>query len=300
VHISPGQHLVFDPFDGRPFRLRVAARPLDLDTWLVVDEHFEADMAEKSRLLSTEPGRAACVAMQTDDEAEANVEASCKELLERIHHHQRAKQTADGSPRAVDVPPGLSPIDEAGRLTQEDWCVLLQSRRAGPYVLRAASLCFPNRWRLSEKLGHPISAIHEPVPLYAEQIAAATDALIARVTVDRPVWRINWSITDDPRLHQPSGHFDPGAGTRVVSEVGSDVFLRIERQTLIRLPETGAVIFGIRTLIRTLSEVISADSSVAHRIATSLRTMPDGMREYKSLGVLGPTVIDWLDSLSAA
>ena len=34
------------------------------------------------------------------------------------------------------------------------------------YTLEAASLCFPARWRLMDKMGLPMSGIHKPVPDY--------------------------------------------------------------------------------------------------------------------------------------
>jgi dimethylamine monooxygenase subunit A len=46
-----------------------------------------------------------------------------------------------------------NPLDLAGRLVQEDLCLMLPSDRG--YLLSAASLCFPSRWRLHEKLGKP-------------------------------------------------------------------------------------------------------------------------------------------------
>ena len=40
----------------------------------------------------------------------------------------------------------------------------------GP-VFTAGVLCFPSRWRLMEKIGKPLSAVHGPVPLYADRLA---------------------------------------------------------------------------------------------------------------------------------
>jgi dimethylamine monooxygenase subunit A len=287
VRIPPGQHLPFDPFDGRPFRLRVAGRPLHPSAWIVVDDRYDADMAEKDRLLASPVSHQACVAVRE------GAEDACSELFERIVDHI-GKHLPGLHGLGLPGPVDLSPIDCAGRLTQEDWCVLTRPNEQAPFALSAASLCFPNRWVLAEKLGRPISAIHEPVPQYAEQISAATDALLHRLTPDRPVWRINWSITDDARLHQPSSHGGPTASSRVVDDIGQQVFLRIERQTLVQLPKSRAVVFGIRTIVRTLDDVLRSDPTAAERMATSLRTMPDGMRAYKSLGRLGPLVMAWL------
>ena len=77
------------------------------------------------------------------------------------------------------------PLDEAGRLVQEDLCVLVE--RTAATVLEAASLCFPSHWRLHEKLGRSLAAIHAPVPHYAEELEAKVDTFFDRLRVDRPV-----------------------------------------------------------------------------------------------------------------
>ncbi len=296
MQIPPGQHLPFDPFDGKPFRLRVGARPLDPANWIVLDERIEDSLNEKYKLLDDPTSHAACIAEPTDEPTKA----ACVELLETVEGYLRAYEPdhLTRQDKRLSAYGELTPIDRAGRLVGDDWCVLMRSEEDQLLRLAAASLCFPSRWKLHEKVGLPLLEIHQPVPEYAEAIGTPTNASIDRITADKPIWRVNWSVSDDARLHQPTGHFDPSAGSRVV-DIGSDVVLRIERQTLIRLPKSGAVVFGIRTIIRTLNEVVSSEPSVAERMATSLRTMPDGMRAYKSLGLLGPRVISWLEARSA-
>ena len=67
------------------------------------------------------------------------------------------------------TPPDCDPLELAGRLVQEDLCII-QDAADGPRFT-AAVLCFPSRWRLHEKLGQPLAAVHGPVPLYAERLA---------------------------------------------------------------------------------------------------------------------------------
>ncbi len=309
MQLVPGDDLPFDPFDGRPLRLRVAARPLDPAEWIVLDDRTPAELAEKDALLADPATRAACVA---DDGSRFAREAAV-ELLDAVETHLAHHHRDHLAARTAELPADLAPLDRAGRLVPEDWCLL------DPPVLVGATLCFPNRWVLAEKLGRPLSEIHGPVPGFAERIGRATDLAVARVEPDQPITRWNWSIHDDARLHQPGHHHVPaaglaltrgdggagtGAGTGAGSEAGSGagsraevgalVVLRLERQTLVRLPRTRAVVFGIRTLVRTLDEVLAADPTVAGRLAVALETMPDDLRAYKSLERLGPVVSAWL------
>src|SRR3546814_12081030 len=61
------------------------------------------------------------------------------------------------------------PLDLAGRLVQEDLC--LMTAEGGAWRLAAASLCFPSRWRLADQLGRPMAAIHDPVPGFNDRLA---------------------------------------------------------------------------------------------------------------------------------
>jgi hypothetical protein len=49
----------------------------------------------------------------------------------------------------------MHPLDLAGRVVPDDLC-LVQADADGVPRLVAASLCFPSRWRLGEKLGRPL------------------------------------------------------------------------------------------------------------------------------------------------
>ncbi|MBV9785849.1 MAG: DUF3445 domain-containing protein, partial [Acidisphaera sp.] len=76
----------------------------------------------------------------------------------------------------------------------------------GPYRLTAASLCFPTRWRLADKIGKPMQAIHATVPLYAERLARPVDRFFEKLAPQRPVFRTNFSLLDNPALFQQGGH----------------------------------------------------------------------------------------------
>ena len=114
------------------------------------------------------------------------------------------------------------------------------------YTLEAASLCFPSHWRLHEKLGRSLAAIHAPVPHYAEELEAKVDTFFGRLRVDRPVVRRNLSIHCHDDLHRPEPHESPDSFAPDASGV-DEIWLRSERQTLVRLPRTDAVLFTIKT-----------------------------------------------------
>ncbi len=59
-----------------------------------------------------------------------------------------------------------------------------------------------------------------------------------------PIWRANASVGHDPRLFRPRREADPPS-----PEAPDPPYIRSERQVLMRLPETGAIVFSIHTIM---------------------------------------------------
>ena len=141
--------------------------------------------------------------------------------------------------------PGCDPLECAGRLVQEDLC-LIQYGDQGP-VFTAGVVCFPSRWRLLEKIGKPLAAVHGSVPFYADRLSRAVDRFMCHVKAGHIAARLNWSVLDDPALFQPTGKWRLDDNPAITADnAGERLFLRVERQTLRRLPRSEAVLFGIR------------------------------------------------------
>ncbi len=213
---------------------RMGTRSLGEHRWLIVDEHLDAELDLRARLLRER---------RSEVLAEPPPAAAATEELE-------AMVAAAG----VGIASGSTPLERLGRSVQEDFCLL--SRGTDEWVLDAAVLCFPSRWRLADKLGRPLTEVHGPVPRYAPTLAERVTTMLDRLG-ERTVLRRNWFVHPDPSLFQP---LRPPGGDPVVpaTDCGSGLFLRSERQTLRRLPSTGWVVFTIRIQQCTLGDLAMA------------------------------------------
>ena len=128
-----------------------------------------------------------------------------------------------------------------GTRLAEDVCVL--SLHQSAYRLSAAVLCFPNRWKLQEKMGRTVTEIHQPVPEYGERASVGVDRFLKKLRPLRAFERSNWGIVLSPALYHPD-LADP-----IKRGDLSRSFLRVETQGFLKLPETKAVIFSIRTSV---------------------------------------------------
>ncbi|HXJ83866.1 MAG TPA: DUF3445 domain-containing protein [Candidatus Methylomirabilis sp.] len=296
--MAPADSIAY-PFRVGPFRHTMGLAPLILSEWIEPDENWAADLAERARLLGERHSEVFAALLEA--------EASSREVLGLLAEHlplrfpdlyRRDGGTITCRPSGLTwniIEPSIHPLDLAGRMVQEDLCLMQQSHKGEPYRLVGASLCFPTRWRLSEKLGQSVNAIHGPVPAYDEQLTAAMDRFFERLSEDRPVWRANWSLLDDPTLFQPSGHGRTGQDPTITAQnAGERLWLRSERQTLRRLPRTRAVLFTIRVRVRPLNDLARRPEQ-AVLLAENIRAMPETMRAYKSLQPFLGAALAWLD-----
>lgn len=148
------------------------------------------------------------------------------------------------------------------------------------------------RWRLAEKVGRPLAAIHAPVAGYTDTLAFPVDRFVALLKPEKPVWRLNWGVTDD------SARFQPVAPTQsplvMEATAGERLWRRVEPQTLRRLPTSGAVVFTIRTHITRLDAAMPPGKSAAI-LAAAVRDMPDATRDYKQITSIAPALLAWRD-----
>lgn len=251
--------------DGE-FRWRLGARPLDLDRWFEFGDDGEEWVAEKAGIMNDHAGQAFAVIPDAEPE--------CREVAEAIAAHLD-----------VELDPVLHPLDAAARHVPDDLVVMVQ--RDGRLVFGGGSVCFPNRWDLPSKLGLTMAEVHAPVAGLNDQLGRAVDDFLVRLTPDRSYWRLGWGLIDslegfEPPRHRPGRSFGP-----------TDLAVRVERETLRRFPQTGCVLFGIRTYLTPLPAA-SRDGDLAAAVAGIVDAMPPPVRQYKDLEAIGDEVVGWL------
>jgi hypothetical protein len=73
--------------------------------------------------------------------------------------------------------------------------------------------------------------------------------------------------------------------------------LRTERQTLRRLPRSGAVVFTIRTYLVPMEE-LAREPGAAARFASAVRSWPEGIKEYKGERRYGDVLVRYLEDMA--
>jgi hypothetical protein len=288
------EQVVHLPFEPGPYRMAMDLVTVPESAWFEFDDRYRSEMAEKRHLLATAYADV-FAAMPESDAARGEALALIVAAL-TAHHPDWFSRAGTvlcnhliGETRNIR---SADPLELAGLLVQEDLC-LIQNSGEGP-VFTAASLCFPSRWRLLDKIGKPLAAVHGPVPLYADRLAGPVDRFMRNLKPLHIVSRLNWSLLDDSAVFQPSGKWRVESSTDITAEnAGCRIFLRVERQTLRRLPVTEAVLFGIRVHVYPLDKVIDRPDRAA-ALANAVRALPEEIQHYKSLLPFKQALLKWL------
>jgi hypothetical protein len=281
------------PYDGSATPFTIGLKPLDPATWIEIDRYYEAYLAEKDRLIAEHPGDVFA--------AEPGTEDAQREVLELVADHL-TRHRSGISPGAADrdfIGERLRRFggsDEprlqiAARLVQED--LVLMRRSDDGWRLVAASLCFPSSWSLAEKFGRPLQDIHNPVPAFGPGSRMAT--LITRIfdnlRIEQPVERLNWSLQEDAELYHPRSKSQRDArierdGTTLLGALPAEAaFIRVERQTLRKLPASGDILFTIRVYLDPIAVLKRHPrrAELASSFADQLAALDQGQLAYKGL-----------------
>jgi len=258
------------------FRHRLGTRFLDLGHWLTTDAETAPTLAIKRRPI--EHRRSEVVALHEGGNPAAQEAA---ELVAEWAGLELAHV-------------GIDALVDAALMVADDLTVLEpRNTGAGDELLFVAGVvCSPSRWKLTDKMGKDMLQVHAPVSKYAAHIGAAVDTTLQRLSVERPLWRSNWTLEDHPSLFQPESPDTP-----LVNDV-SQLWIRIERETLRRLPRTGGILFTIRGFQQPLTHYVTRGVKHVQVLRALVERLPDDVSRYKSILPYRERVLAWLATQS--
>ncbi|TVR45340.1 MAG: DUF3445 domain-containing protein [Rhodobacteraceae bacterium] len=232
-------HLPYAPWTRAHAQRLPGTMALPRAEWLLVDAAYAGQMRERARLLAERPAEVLAIRPDAQDAAYELLEEVVDDLPrlgfecdgDQVHCPDRRRVTLDRA----------RPLWTLGHLLQADFCLLQKPPGAAEHVLTGAVLCFPSSWTLAEKLGHPLMRIHQPVDSYDTAMGARVQRMFDLIRPEQPMWRVNLLEYADPTLFQPRREADPK------DRDGAGQYLRSERQCLLKLRHSGAVVFSIHT-----------------------------------------------------
>ncbi|KAI4172334.1 MAG: hypothetical protein LQ343_003592 [Gyalolechia ehrenbergii] len=296
------------PRPYRPFRWAyhqtMSLTRLEKDWWLEMESNFVESIRERKELfdkygtmmLNYLPGS----------------ELACKELMEMVlqfqcarypqyfslsHSEQRGHVFHNGILKNETVIRDMHPLHVLLENVPEDFAVMLRNPEDGHYYLRAGVLCSSLGWNLSTKLGMQLKEIHQPIPDYKEKMEFSMDRYFAKLPPARPIQRGSWGLEIDKPLFMPPG--DPHEAYRGYQMDPAElplsrIHLRVDWQTLRRLPLSGSIIFNFKALF-TPVEDFREEPHIPRLLAHILRNGPQNIMAYKNTWHVEHVVLPALD-----
>ena len=187
----------------------------------------------------------------------------------------------------------LPPLWHASRAVADDLC--LMERRDGAWRLTALSLCAGSLFTASEVIGRSLSELHRPVPGFEQRLLTRVTRIFDGLRDGLVLERRNWSVVSSPDLFlTDAGPMRAAIPAIDPARAADALHVRVERQTLRRLPNSGGMVFTIRLWIDPLS-AIAADPQRLARFAEAWRTAHPDFRAYKQLGLYDKLVARVID-----
>lgn len=188
-------------------------------------------------------------------------------------------------------------LPEAALSAHEDMCLLTLSKGDDQYRLIGAAVAWPSDWQPKDKIGLPLRALHAPIAGYEDQLATGIDRFMATLRPGMIYGRCNWFIaaTGERRWIE---HRNPAdAFSHVTADnVGETLFVRSERQTLRRLPQTGAILFTIGIYVEPLGNLFPANIAM---LASATQNLVAGEGDRRGALAYGDALIHYAAQRSA-
>ena len=182
-------------------------------------------------------------------------------------------------PDWVEPPPTSANelVDRLGRALEPD-LLFLSADAEGRFRLRGGALCFPSGWALEEKLGHTLDFIHDVVPGLNPALGGPIHQFLSKLRPGPLFLRDNWGVaaTEEMNLHPARSIAAPDPPFAL-----DRLWLRVEHQALMALPESHGIVFGIRIALHRLDGI--AGGPHARSLRHALMTMPPELVAYKRL-----------------
>jgi dimethylamine monooxygenase subunit A len=195
------------------------------------------------------------------------------------------------------------PLLQLSYLIEEDFMLL--DEVGGTARITAASNAYSSSGRLVASVGHGVEWAHMPVPRLTEKLGGKIDRVLGSVHAATPCERFNWQLTPMATVFFP--HDDPHAANaaamhEVVEDLHRDparagelLWIRVERQTLSRLPASNAVAFSLHTYSDPLS-CVQSDIDSVRAILTLLKNYTEERWRYSEMNIVREPLMIWLEA----
>ncbi|GMG56072.1 unnamed protein product [Ambrosiozyma monospora] len=206
------------------------------------------------------------------------------------------KNELTGETLDFSLPLKLDPLIYISKMAKEDFYIVLKDEE-GVHRLMAAAVPFPGGgFGVKHKLGKTLDVIHTNVPYYEAKLKPSMERWFSKMAPADLVERASWFISWDHRLLLTS-IYSLINGEKIHSDVQPTEFnVRVERQTLRRLPKSKAIIFTNHPVFYSIEEM-KDEPLVPSLIRKIIFEAPEGIIKYKNFESFRDHIVPYLNKL---
>jgi hypothetical protein len=272
-----------------------------------VDEHYIAEMRDRAQVLADDPLR--CQSLPHMELAGWDLLELIMESKARDYPHWFSLTKSGNQWHWINRPLNIEqkftfldastlpcgPLEYITRQTQGDFT--LQDQRNDDLWIEAGMVTTQADWSLDFDIGMSFMQWHAPVPL-AHKMGVFERALkfLLKLQHGAPVRRFNWTMTVDPLLDTSPENYPkwgPSKTTMTPDTIGNRQCLRVELQTLHRLPRSNAIAFPIRAYLIRFEELVTVPKW-GRRLHRVVDAIPDELATYKGFLRNKPLMLQYL------
>ena len=316
--ITPEEVARYDDRPWRPFRWpyhqTMSIFKLDMDHWLDMDKYYQHYIDEKKRIRLT-------YGKENFDCLPEGYDAAV-ELMETVVDHmilrypllftvlKNGEWTKQGkiikneiTQEVLDMTKPLKqdPLVYVSKLAKEDFYVVKRNESDGKHYLVAAAVPFPGgSFGINQKIGRNLDVIHTDVPYYETKLKKSMERWFEKMRPEDPVERASWYITWDTKLKVNNIYqvpeFKPNLDLEIKDTDPREFNVRVERQTLRRLPKSQAIIFTNHPVFYSIEEM-KDEPMIPSLLKKILYEGPEDILKYKNFQKIRDHLSPYLDSL---
>lgn len=317
--ITPEQVKNYDDRPWRPFRWpyhqTMSIFRLDMNHWLDMDKYYWRYIQEKKRIWMTYGKENIDWLPEGYEPSLELMQITADHMLMRYPLLFTLKEDKGGWEKGgkivyneltqeeldMSLPLKEHPLLYVSKMAKEDFYVVMKNPDDGLHYLVAAAVPFPGgSFGIDNKLGKHLDIIHEEVPYYKEKLKKSMERWFERLTPNDPVERASWYVSWDHKLKVNGVYQLPKVVPDLKVEMESidpkDFNVRVERQTLRKLPKSGAIIFTNHPIFYSIEEM-KDEPLVPSLLKKILYEGPQDILKYKNFEFFRDHIVGYLDEL---
>jgi len=291
----------YRPWKAGKYHMTMGIRKMPEEDWLALDHLYEEEQKFRSDLIKNHRNGVWQALPGSYEAIEETLEYIVKFLTKRYpQYFQRPKRNPNyihnkitNKTFKVVAPYDQHPLEVAAQLVMEDINLLMQGDGADrEYYLRASFSMGPAGWDIEERIGWPLRRIHHPVPMWQEKLRKPMDKFFCNLPVSDPVQRNTFFMQVDDTMFQQKPFPDWLPSPPKVE----DIRIRIERQTLRRLPRSQAILFMVRTYLLPVVDLAN-EKEVLYSFREAVNAFPPEMAKYKAKHLWEGVFEEWYEKV---